>query len=497
MTAGQLREFLGSLQGEYRDRPPLISSDPLWIEEIATRARRAAETLDALGLGIHSPSLLEPQAISKVLDDLRHFLGHYELFGLPVGTRQDREQLVAFAEHAAYSSRHHGLFLIPDLPDPEATLEFFDPLPSVRSIATRPDLWPGMLFWMAAGASTFAPLAAAYGLYQRLLEAFPEGETTIRKILEDFDATLRASDSKRLFHLSDLHFGTRKALENQAYLSTHLASKVDQRDRVVITGDLFDNPKRADALAFRNFRMDLEARTGRSAIVIPGNHDQKLFGNTILGFGRKLRQVADLEWSSLVVDDDLRYVFYCFDSSKDARDFARGRVSREQMMEVATMFEAKAVVRPDIRHYLSVALLHHHPYSFNAKTETRVQRVLKAFGLVDERFLRMDNAEEFLSWCVGRQVPLVLHGHKHVARYVSDQIKWAHGKRDVWRHVTAVGCGTSLGIEDLPLSYNILEWLPSSRRWVASFYADPGLGTGFEEQYVTLHTVEHGFEEAA
>jgi len=35
LTAWQLRQFLGSIQGEYRDRPPLISSDGRWVEEVA------------------------------------------------------------------------------------------------------------------------------------------------------------------------------------------------------------------------------------------------------------------------------------------------------------------------------------------------------------------------------------------------------------------------------------------------------------------------------
>ena len=95
--------------------------------------------------------------------------------------------------------------------------------------------------------------------------------------------------------------------------------------------------------------------------------------------------------------------------------------------------------------------------------------------------------EEFLSWCVGRRVPLVLHGHKHVARYKKALVEWKHGPAREWREVTAVGCGTSLGAEGRPLSYNVLEWLPSARKWSASFFSDPGLGAGFEEVYIALH----------
>jgi hypothetical protein len=101
----------------------------------------------------------------------------------------------------------------------------------------------------------------------------------------------------------------------------------------------------------------------------------------------------------------------------------------------------------------------------------------------------MEGAADFLRWCAGRRIPLILHGHKHIQRHVSERIAWDHGRSPETREVTAVGCGTSLGAEGMPLSYNILEWSPKSQRWSTSFYRDPGLGTGFEEIYVALHSV--------
>ena len=154
------------------------------------------------------------------------------------------------------------------------------------------------------------------------------------------------------------------------------------------------------------------------------------------------------------------------------------------------MFETKVVSRPVLRTYLSVVLVHHHPYSFEARKETPLQKGLAAFGLSDEDFLKMDGADEFLSWCVGRRVPLILHGHKHLPRYVKDWITWSHGKKTEAREVTAVGCGTSMGAEGMPLSYNELEWSPAVRKWSTAFFSDPGLGTGFEEIYVALHSAD-------
>jgi 3',5'-cyclic AMP phosphodiesterase CpdA len=226
----------------------------------------------------------------------------------------------------------------------------------------------------------------------------------------------------------------------------------------------------------------------KEPIVVPGNHDQKLAGNSFFGLGRKRKELTKLEWSSLVVDDDLQFVFYCFDSSQEAANFAKGRITKAQMMEVATIAETKAAGKIELRRYLSIALIHHHPYSFNVNAETPIQKSLKAVGLGDEAFLSMDESEDFLRWCAGRRVSLVMHGHKHVPRHVKQVIHWTHGKQSEWREITAVGCGSSLGAEGSPLSYNILEWWPASKHWSVTFFSDPGSGTGFEEIYVALHS---------
>jgi hypothetical protein len=97
----------------------------------------------------------------------------------------------------------------------------------------------------------------------------------------------------------------------------------------------------------------------------------------------------------------------------------------------------------------------------------------------------MDDAEQFVSWLAKRDIPLVLHGHKHVQRYVEEQV-WLDNES---RRLTAVGCGTSLGAEGYPLSYNIVAWDSVSKTWNASFYADPGDGSGSRRQCITSHSV--------
>jgi len=489
LTVRQLEDFLGSLQEVHRENPRLISSQGQWIETVVSHACDASRWLYSQGL--ENNETVSTEVLNRALGGLRDLFKSYNLYGLAVGVDRDKERLLKFAHEAAYSSGDQGLFLIPDLPGDEDSLGIFNPSPVIKKITENPDRWPGILFWLPTGESSFAALDDAQELYNLLLQAIQlrEGRCDFAAfILQRFNSLQDDSGVKRILHLSDLHFGNDKASCYQAYLACHLKSKRDEFDRVVITGDLYNNPRSKDAQTFHNFRHDLEAFTGKEAIVIPGNHDQKIYGNSILGVGRKHSQIIKLEWSNLVIDDDLKCVFFCFDTSRDAKNFAQGCITSDQMVEVATQFEKKCVSNPQLREYLSVALVHHHPYSFDTRTETLLQKCLRKIGLCDETFLRFHGAEDFLRWCAGRRVPLILHGHKHVPRHVMDRIKFTNGIRPETREVIAVGCGTSLGAEGMPLSYNILEWSPKSRRWSTAFYADEGFGAGFEPIYVTLHS---------
>jgi len=61
-------------------------------------------------------------------------------------------------------------------------------------------------------------------------------------------------------------------------------------------------------------------------------------------------------------------VFFCFDSSREV-DWANGRVTTEQRLQVATQFDKLSLQRPEIEDYLRVALIHHHLFSFETPKE--------------------------------------------------------------------------------------------------------------------------------
>ena len=299
------------------------------------------------------------------------------------------------------------------------------------------------------------------------------------RILEEWR---RRSEKANILQLSDLHFGNEWAQEKEPYLSTHLHSISQSVARVVITGDLFNEPRPEEARAFQSFRTALERERGQEAIVIPGNHDQKWRGN----LRQDLKQIDKVEWSNVVVDDSTRCVFLCFDSSRDA-NLARGKITTEQRIQVATQLDQLILRRPEIKDYLLVALIHHHPFSFEAPKETLVSRLLENVGITDEYFLRMEDADSFLAWCGSRGVGLILHGHKHLPRYREEWVTRADGSSHM---MTTVGCGTSLRAEGKPLSHNKVSWNSQARRWGVSFFMDPGDGSGFRLEYLSQRGLE-------
>jgi len=164
LTLQQLGDFLRSLESNDNGEgtPCLWSEDRDWVEHIRRLASHSLKVLQTLDRNWHE--VLEADTIAKILRPLKLEFSKFKIYGLAIGSFKSHDRLEAFCVHAAYSSGHNGLFIIPTFPAPEETLNLFRPNPMTRVIATRPDLWPGVLFWTPDGTSAFAPLAEAYGL---------------------------------------------------------------------------------------------------------------------------------------------------------------------------------------------------------------------------------------------------------------------------------------------------------------------------------------------
>ncbi len=485
ISYGDFYAFLSVLSGQAEEDPERLFSSsaearvigrPEWIERVKRAASGALTRVQSRNPGWSDR--VPDEAITTELAVLSDLLGDYNLFGLAVGSWTDDEPLRAFTTYAAISSGKDALFLVPMGWSPAQSVQLLDPFPAVALAAERSSDWPGIAFWSRSGTAAFTPLREAEDLYAELRPVLSSPKE-IDRILEKWR---RRSERANILQLSDLHFGNEWAQEKEPYVSTHLHSIAGSIGRVVITGDLFNEPQPEEARAFHSFRTALERERGDEAVVIPGNHDQKWLGN----LRKDLREIEKVEWSSIVVDDKTHCIFFCFDSSRDA-DWARGKITTEQRIRVATQFDKLLASRPEMRDYLRVALIHHHPFSFETQKERFVSRFFETIGITDEYFLRMDDADSFLAWCAGRKISLILHGHKHVPRYREEQIQRADGNRQL---ITTVGCGTSLGAEGRPLSYNVVAWDSQRRRWSVSFFADLGDGSGFNQEYLSVRGTE-------
>jgi hypothetical protein len=169
-------------------------------------------------------------------------------------------------------------------------------------------------------------------------------------------------------------------------------------------------------------------------------------------------------------------VFICFNTSKNAK-VAQGIITNDQFLDVATKLDALRAQK-DCGNHIHVALVHHHPFS----TQDDEVDTIPFLRIKEEPFLRMTNGEHLVRWCAQKNIPLILHGHKHRPRFVGREIE-VEGRT---RLVRAIGCGSSFGIEGKPLSYNWITWQPEAKTWTVSYMADPGDGGSFTERRLVV-----------
>lgn len=292
--------------------------------------------------------------------------------------------------------------------------------------------------------------------------------------------TSKAVGRRRLLHLSDIHFGTPDSDSAAAYITGWIRSTVPDADRVVITGDLMDSPT-ADRLgALRAFLSELTSIAGEPVLVV-GNHDQRWHGLSAGRLGRDGTFIDELVPDRLVVDDSLGAIFFCFNSSEGG-SLARGRISKGQLRGMGALYEHLVSDREEVASYRKIALVHHHPLPIRSeRPSSPIQRFRTfAFG---EYTKAMKNGSSFVRWCADRDVCIVLHGHKHLSRHAAGEVlrDQQDGRRST---VDVIGCGTSVGVHDKPISVNVIEWDESTGVSTVTFYEDPGDGSGLIETSV-------------
>lgn len=487
-----LHDFLFALK--YEPRRFLIQErgfEP-WFYYISGIAGEALEKIETSNQEKRN-GIVSGGVVECLLKKLRSELSDHSIFALAVG---DSNELRNIAERLAQEPLYGELLvLIPEYREGSRNFEVLDPIPAFSVALHSAAEWPGMAFWTPNGTSAFVSLDKLEGIGSDLKGAaegrlfrderrwrrrhrFGFGEGSKR-----FDALIRSwndrdgSRNRRILHLSDLHFGTKHASENQPLLDAELREVVKSVDRVVITGDLMDSPNQENFNRFAAFRNNISHfSNGVEPLSITGNHDQRMKGI----FGKNYEQVANLKSTGVEIDENAQMSFILLNSSVDGA-IARGAVTTNQLRRVGAEYRTVTAARPEIEGYLPVVLVHHHPFSFDLPPETLVQRALKAVGLREESMLELTDADDLHRWCLDWGFSTILHGHKHKARYVAKLIEAAGRKMEL----TSIGCGSSLGAEGSPVSYNLLEWNPDRQRWVASFFESVN-GGAFKETATTV-----------
>ncbi len=491
--------FVGYLTADYRATAPRAESNKLkmflmslayggglisstqgtpddWTRQIATAAERQCEALP------WDERVLSPSEVSRLLDPLRTYFMGYPLYAmvLPSGSWQEDQDSFRFFTEAAVGSHSNALILMPE-GQPHELTSVVDPFPALRVLAENPNSPPLVVFWTPLESSCVLPLQEAFTFFRHeLIWALDSGIREVDRVISGIAARQR---SKRILHISDLHFGTPEAERRRRWLKEQLARELPSVDKVVVTGDLFDDPRSALRESFDEFRTDIENITGSELLVIPGNHDVRSKGNALWKFGRNAEFVTDLRWNPVTVDRELQTVFYSFNSSESG-NFAVGAVGERQRLDRSALFDGEVRRQPHVSEYLKIALVHHHPYAYDAKPFALYEKILARLFGDEEKFVAFEGAEEFMKWCAARDVSLVLHGHKHVPHWVEADIP-SNGRS---RKIMVVGCGSTTGVGGRPMCYDIIALDPATKRWNALFYHDErGDGSGFGLQNVTLN----------
>lgn len=421
--------------------------------------------------------ILQPFELERVLLGLRDLFRDYNFFALAVGSSFG--ELVDFASFIARDAGGNALILIPDDVDSIEQVNFLDPFPALDLLSEQENKFPGMLFWSRNGTAAFASLRnnEARFLYQRLQTA--RYQRNVNDILRSNQTNEK---SKKILHISDLHFGQNIA-RNRRLLKSEIERKRDEIDRIVITGDLIDSPKDKYLDEFQDFQDDLERFVNAEVIIIPGNHDVRFWGNAAGNIGQRLQQLMNMRFNAITPAREIECVFLCFNSALSG-NFARGEITAAQRADMLLEFDRQKRLNPEIENYSRIALIHHHLFPFsNEKGNSFYNAWMWLKSKISQSVVKMDGSDDFVRWCANNKIPLVLHGHEHFQWTDSENVMTDKGDYTV----KTVACGASLGVHENPLTYNILTWSDASQEWKESPFEEVGDGSGFRQLSVRVN----------
>lgn len=298
------------------------------------------------------------------------------------------------------------------------------------------------------------------------------------------EATTTPSTKARILHISDLHFGGSFNEDSWTDLINH--ARTLSPNLVIVTGDLVDNPTRWSLARAANALNRVEEDLSCKVIVVPGNHDTRLWGlfpirwinglilmNLILfltlyllglwaQFSPTIWLIAALIFAAIFASKSLFLDFnnrfkkfilqapgvytgfgleiFAFDSATKSVFGARGRIPKKQFVDAQgrslMISEGVEETKRDTLLPYRIAILHHHPLPIPYDDTT-------------EFLMVADNAGAFLSEASKLGIRLVLHGHKHRSHFSRVTIN-AGEEKEHELAVLAVGTLSRSGKSDPP-----------------------------------------------
>jgi 3',5'-cyclic AMP phosphodiesterase CpdA len=223
---------------------------------------------------------------------------------------------------------------------------------------------------------------------------------------------------RHLVHLSDLHFGATRRVEDATALLVDTIIRRDA-DHVVVTGDITEHGREDELARFCKMFEPL-ARSGRLTIV-PGNHDRlgDDVGAIMMG-GDRVRVERKPGLHLVLVDTTRPNPGFAF--------IAHGHLGDDDIVAI------EAAIEDAEPNALVCVLMHHHLMAL--PTDSWFEGVGEVVGLPFAQHLA--RGPGLLQRLLGR-VDLVLHGHRHMPRGV-----WIRGARRPLGVFNA-GCSPTLG----------------------------------------------------
>ncbi len=446
------------------------------IYEIENNEKKEFELIEKR---VHEKNIyVDNRELKHILEPIRYFLSDFELFAVAIfgNNRNENDDLLNLATQYAQGELENALILIPN--NNYQNNSYVEILSAAKPFSLLSNINEiGMLFWDKKDNSKFIPLeqlktfiySNRYDLHN-FIANFLENKT------ESFSYITSTLPS--ILHLSDLHFGNKDVATNLNYLLSHIKN-IKGIKHIVITGDLIENPDTSNCHLYNYFISELKS-LDLSISVVAGNHDHKKDGwRKVQGYRNCEIKLSD----KIDINHNIKTIFFCIDSTVDGDTyFARGNVSREQLVEIGTKYEDKKRKYGNvIETYNKIALIHHHPFAFTYEDTTNY--IKKAKFYMHDKTLELRNSDKIIEWCCDMNINLILHGHKHLQRYVECEIQ---NNGTTINKIDSIGCGTSTGTKGNHLSYNLIS-LNDNRTYNYTFFRGKNNAGGFYPEYLKIY----------